>query len=240
MLDIMVRALITGANRGIGLALTGALVERGVFIFAGARRPEAAGELEDLRKHSRDRLQVVPLEVTSLESVRSCVDAVKHVTDSLDILVNNAAVFLEESDMKLAELDMGYFDQTFAVNLTGVARVTQAFLPLLFRGNAARIVNISSGAASIADRTDHHYYCYGASKAALNHLTAGLARELGPRGITVTAVSPGWVRTDMGGPNADLSPRQSADAIADTLLKLKPEDSGCFLDRFGRKGVYVW
>jgi NAD(P)-dependent dehydrogenase (short-subunit alcohol dehydrogenase family) len=236
----MKRALITGANRGIGLALAEALVNSGVFVFAGARKPDSASELDRLRGHHRGQLEIIPLEVTSDESVRRCADAVKRVSGTLDILVNNAAVFLEETNTGLAALDLDWFAETVAVNVGGVARVTRALLPLLEAAQEPRIVNISSGAGSIGDKTDHHYYCYGASKAALNHFSVGLAHELRPRGIVVVALSPGWVRTDMGGPQGELTPEESANAIADTILKLQSSDSGCFLDRFGRRGKYVW
>jgi NAD(P)-dependent dehydrogenase (short-subunit alcohol dehydrogenase family) len=236
----MARAFITGANRGIGLALARALVERDIFVFAGARRPEEARELIQLQQASPAALQIVPLDVTRADSVQRAVQKIKSITDSLDILVNNAAVFLEESGAKLAGLEVDLFDQTFSVNVTGVARVTQAFLPLLLRSASPRIVNISSGAGSIGDKSDHHYYGYGASKAALNHFTVGLAHELRPNGVIVVALSPGWVRTDMGGAGAELAPEDSAAAIADTIRKLKPGDSGQFLDRFGRHDQYEW
>jgi NAD(P)-dependent dehydrogenase (short-subunit alcohol dehydrogenase family) len=234
------RALITGANRGIGLALTEALLKRGVFTFAGARNPDTASELGRLREQHAGLLEIVPLDVTSHPSVRRCADIVKGVTPTLDILVNNAAVFLEETDTDFAALNADWFADTVNVNVGGVARVTQTLLPALVAADSPRIVNISSGAGSIGDKTDHHYYCYGASKAALNHLTVGLALELRPRGAVVVAISPGWVRTDMGGPEGELLPEESAGAIADTILKLQPADSGCFLDRFGRKGKYPW
>jgi NAD(P)-dependent dehydrogenase (short-subunit alcohol dehydrogenase family) len=236
----MNRALITGANRGIGLALTEALLKRGVFVFAGARHPDTASELERLRAGHPELLQVVALDVASAESVSQCARMVKGIAPSLDILVNNAAIFLEETQTQLADLDADRFAQTVAVNVGGVARVTQAFLPALVGSKSARIVNISSGAGSIGDKSDHHYYCYGASKAALNHFTVGLAHELRPRGVTVVALSPGWVRTDMGGPGGELSPEQSGSAIAETILKLAPGDSGRFLDRFGQQNKYVW
>jgi NAD(P)-dependent dehydrogenase (short-subunit alcohol dehydrogenase family) len=236
----MKRAFITGANRGIGLALAEALVNRGVFVFAGLRKPGTASALGRLREQHPGLLQIIPLEVTSDESVRRCADTVKGVTSTLDILVNNAAVFLEKTDTGLAALDTDWFAKTVAVNVGGVARVTQAFLPALVAAEMPRVVNISSGAGSIGDKTDHHYYCYGASKSALNHFTVGLAHELRPRGVLVVAISPGWVRTDMGGPEGELAPEESASAIADAILKLESGDSGCFLDRFGGKDKYVW
>lgn len=236
----MTTAFITGANRGIGLALARAFMEHDLMVFAGAREPAAATELAALSEGRGNRLQVVPLDVTHPKSVRRCVQSVRAVTDCLDILVNNAGVFPEEGDEDLANLNVDGFDQAFAVNVTGVARVTQALLPLLLHSSHPRIVNISSGAGSVGDKTDHQYYCYGASKAALNHFTVGLAHELRPRKVVVTAISPGWVRTEMGGPRAELSTEESAAALAGTILQLSLESSGAFLDRFGCRGKYQW
>ena len=236
----MTTTLITGANRGIGLALARALAEHDLFVFAGAREPATATELEELKNRRGERLQVVPLDVTSPESVHRCAQLVQDVTDRLDILVNNAAVFPEEGDETLADLNVDGFDQAFAVNVTGVARVTQALLPSLLRSSTPRIVNLSSGAGSVGDKTDHQYYCYGASKAALNHFTVGLAHELRPRNVVVAAISPGWVRTEMGGPRAELSTEESAAALAGTIMQLAMDSSGEFLDRFGHHGKYRW
>jgi len=105
----MKRALIMGANRGIGLALAEALVNRGVFVFAGVRNPDTALELGRVREHCPSLLRILPLEVTSDESVRQCADMVQGISGTLDILVNNAAVFLEETDAGLAALDVDCF-----------------------------------------------------------------------------------------------------------------------------------
>jgi NAD(P)-dependent dehydrogenase (short-subunit alcohol dehydrogenase family) len=229
----MTSVLVTGANRGIGLALTRALAGHDM-------RGERAGELRVLQARHPGPVSLVPLDVTRPESVAAAFELVRRDATRLDILVNNAAVLFEERETPFAEIDPDWFTQTVAVNVTGAARVTQAFLPLLLEAESPRVVNISSGAGSVGDKADARYYCYGASKAALNHLTIGLAHELRPRGVTVVALSPGWVRTDMGGPEAQLSPDESAAAIAQTILQLQPADSGCFLDRNGRRDEYVW
>jgi NAD(P)-dependent dehydrogenase (short-subunit alcohol dehydrogenase family) len=232
--------MITGANRGIGLALTTALVTRGLLVFAGARQPDTAHDLNRLRNQHPDRLEILPLDVTNDDSVRRCAETVQGVTRTLDILVNNAAILLEERETPFTALKARWFTDTVDVNVGGVVRVTQALLPLLLEAQTPRVVNISSGAGSIGNRTDHQFYCYGASKAALNHLTVGLAHELRPRGVIVVAISPGWVRTDMGGSEAELAPEEAAEAIADTLLRLGARDSGCFLNRSGDHDQYTW
>jgi len=236
----MLKILITGANRGIGLALSRALVERGHFVYAGARKPESAGALGELAATDADHMRILGLDVTTASSVREAASIVRKAGRGLDVLINNAGVLFEPADAALAELETEWYDRTFAVNVTGVVRVTQAFLPLLSDSQSARIVNVSSGAGCIGGETNAWYYCYGASKAALNHMTVGSAKELRPRGVIVAAVSPGWVRTDMGGSEADLSAEESADALVETILALTMAQSGCFLDRFGRKGTYEW
>ena len=125
-------------------------------------------------------------------------------------------------------------------NLTHVARVTRVFLPLLTRAAHPRVVNMSSLAGSVAAKEDSRHYCYSASKAALNMLTRAMAAELRPRGVTVVAVTPGWVKTEIGGPRAPLSVEESAASLAATIDRLTHHDAGQFLDRDGRQGVAAW
>lgn len=236
----MTTALITGANRGIGLALTRELVKRDVLVFAGARQPAAAKELQKLQSDHPDHLSIVHLDVTDSRTLGSGATVVVDRVSSLDLLINNAGALFGDRQSTFTRLEMEDFDRTFAVNVTGAARVTQTFLPLLLKSDSPRIVNLSSGAGSIGGRRDSRYYAYGASKAALNHLTVGLAHELRPSNVVVTAVSPGWVRTEMGGPGAELSPEESTADLADTILRLTIEDSGRFLDRKGNANAYTW
>jgi NAD(P)-dependent dehydrogenase (short-subunit alcohol dehydrogenase family) len=232
--------LITGANRGIGLALTRVFLERGDTVYAGTRRPKESPALDQLQVEFSKSLQIVPLDVVDPASVGKCTELLAKSVRQLDILINNAGVLLEGFTVAFDELDVDYFDRTFSVNVTGAARVTQAMLPLIRRSKTPRIVNISSGAGSISDKRNHSYYIYGASKAALNHLTVGLAHELRPEMIIVAAISPGWVRTNMGGQNAELSVEESASAMAKTITNLTMKDSGIFQGRSGQSEEYVW
>jgi NAD(P)-dependent dehydrogenase (short-subunit alcohol dehydrogenase family) len=110
----------------------------------------------------------------------------------------------------------------------------------LEKGRSPRIVNISSGAGSISDKDDFGYYAYSASKAALNMVTRAMAAEFKPRGITVVAVSPGWVKTEMGGPNAEITPAESARSLAKTIANLTLKDTSAFLNRDGAPHEYGW
>jgi NAD(P)-dependent dehydrogenase (short-subunit alcohol dehydrogenase family) len=229
---------ITGASRGIGLALSIAFAKAQWTVFAGARRPRTpllwnAGQ-------EFPNLHPLTLDVTDDATVSEAALAIARQTDSLDVLVNNAAIFPGEGNERLEDLDLEWFDEAVETNVTGVARVTRAMLPLLRKGILPRVVNISSGAGSIADKEDCDYYPYSVSKAGLNMLTRAMAAEFRPEGIAVTALSPGWVKTEMGGDNAPLTPDQSARSLCATIQRLTLDDAGKFLGRDGEPGDYVW
>jgi len=234
----MSTVLITGASRGIGLALSIAFAKAEWTVFAGARRPRtpllwnAAQEFPNLHP--------IPLDVLDDASVGGAHGTVAQQTDSLDVLVNNAAIFPGDGTERLEDLDLAWFGEAVETNVTGTARVVRAFLPLLRKGIHPRVVNISSGAGSISDKEDYDYYPYSVSKAALNMLTRAMAAEFRPEGIAVTALSPGWVKTEMGGANAPLTPDQSARSLCATIQKLTLADTGKFLGRDGQPGDYAW
>jgi len=232
--------LITGANRGIGLALTAELLKGGHQVLAATRNPEKAHELWKLREEHGSSLEVLQMDVTSDESIEAEVSNVDVMTTKLDVLVNNAAVFPEEGDESIFEMDLDDFRVAFETNVLGVIRVTRAFVPLLEKGANPRIVNISSGAGSVSAKNDYGYYAYAASKAALNMVTRGLAAEFRPRGICVVAMTPGWVKTDMGGPGAPLKPEESARAIGKTITTLTMEKTSLFIERTGGEVKYGW
>lgn len=233
----MPTVLITGTSRGIGLALATDLAGRGWRVLAGARHPAGAHALQSAAPGSID---ILSLDVRSDDSVKAAQEEAATKIRSLDVLVNNAGVFPEEGSEPLEHLPLECFEDAFAVNVVGVARVTRVFLPLLTRASHPRVVNISSLAGSISTKEDSQYYCYSASKAALKMLTRSMAAELRPRGITVVAVTPGWVKTEMGGPQAPLSVEDSAASLAATIDRITHHDAGHFLDRDGRKGVAAW
>jgi NAD(P)-dependent dehydrogenase (short-subunit alcohol dehydrogenase family) len=233
--------LITGASRGIGLALAKEMAARGWRVLAGARHPAAAHALQAAALEARPgSIEILTLDVRSDESVRSAAEEAAAKVRALDALVNNAGVFPEEGSEPLEKLPLECFEEAFAVNVVGVARVTRTFLPLLTRAPHPRVINISSLAGSVSQKEDARHYCYSASKAALNMLTRAMAAELRPRGITVVAVTPGWVKTELGGPQAPLSVEESASSLAATIDRLTHHDAGHFLDRDGKKGVAGW
>ncbi len=230
--------LVTGANRGIGLALSIAFAKAAWAVFAGARNPGTPALENAARAFSN--LRPVALDVLDDVTVGHAADLVARGAGSLDVLVNNAAIFPGDGDERLEDLDLDWFNEAVATNVTGVARVTRAFLPALRRGARPRIVNISSGAGSISDKDDHKYYPYSVSKAGLNMLTRAMAAEFRPEGIIVAAISPGWVKTEMGGENATIGADESAASLLATIGRLTPEDSGTFMGRDGGTADYAW
>jgi NAD(P)-dependent dehydrogenase (short-subunit alcohol dehydrogenase family) len=232
--------LVTGANRGIGLALTRVLLAIGHVVIAGCRRPEQATELRQLVLSHPETLDLIECNLDSEEELRLPVEASLNRRQKLDVLINNAGIMPETGNESILDIDLDLFWQAFNTNVLGTARVIRAFYPLLTQSERPRIVNVSSGLGSISTREGHDHYAYSASKAALNMLTRTIANELGPKGVTTVAISPGWVRTEMGGEQASLSPEESAQTLAETIQKIGPELNGHFLDRNGRTGQYFW
>ncbi len=208
--------LITGSNRGLGLALAARFLQAGHHVLAGARRSSSA--LQKLAERFPQATHIVTLDVTDMDSVRQAAGDVAGRIGGLDILINNAAIFPVEGTLPLEELDLTdrHLQRTMDVNALGPLRVTQQFLPLLRRGQRKLILNISSEAGSIADSRRKSQFAYCMSKAALNMQSKILQNALGPEGFKVLAVHPGWMQTDMGGPNADIP----ADVAAEGILKL--------------------
>lgn len=217
--------LITGANRGIGLELARQYAADGWRVIGTARRPEAATELRAIGAI------VMPLDVTDQASV----DRLARDLDgqAIDVLVNNAGI--QSLTWTLADIDMDEFERVLNVNTLGPVRVARALLPNLRAGEKRKIVNITSNLASIAGNTDGGFYGYRESKAALNMFTKSLAAELGPDGFVCIVLHPGWVQTDMGGPNAPLNVRESVGGMRSVIEGLSPADNGTFRTYAGER-----
>jgi len=225
------RVLISGANRGIGLEFVRQWLQRGdVQVFATARRPQQAAQLQAL---AGPRLTILPMDVSSAASIHAAVAEVAARVDGLELLVNNAAIKPPDEAEALATLDADSMLQTLRVNSLGPLLLARACADLLRRGLRPRIVNISSGLGSLTRKVTGGGYAYGASKAALNMVTRGLAADLGPAGVTVCSLHPGWVRTEMGGRNAELSPAESVRAMRELIAGLGAAHNGACLDREG-------
>ena len=209
--------LITGANRGIGLEFARQYAADGWTVIGTARSPEKADELRETGA------RIEALDVVDADSVAALVESLDG--QSIDLLINNAGIFPRENS--LANVDFDDYEMTLLVNTVGPVRVTQALLPNLQSGDQKKIVNITSGLGSIANNGGG-YYGYRESKAALNMFTTTLAKELGPEGFICLTIHPGWVATDMGGPNANLSPPESVSAMRAVIKSMTPADNGAY------------
>ncbi len=227
--------LITGANRGIGLAVTRVLVNQGDKVFAACRHPQKAEELITLQKIHMDKLELVALEVDSDSSVASAAGEVAKKTDHLDVLFNNAGISLQPYDASLERVEIPKMRESFEVNTLGPLRVSQAFLPLLKKAKNPRLVNMTSGLGSLSGKTEGGFYAYGVSKAGLNMLTRTMAFDLQKDHVVCVCLDPGWVQTDMGGPGAPLKPEESAKAIAKTLKGLTMKQTSLFIYNNGQE-----
>ena len=222
----MKTALITGANKGIGYEVARQLGAKGFHVFVGARNPQNGREATETLKKNGAIATFVPLDVSDGQSIMDALHAVSEVADHLDVLVNNAGILFEE-DAAIAQLSVETLNKTLQTNTLGPLLVTQAFLPLLSRSNAPRVVNVSSGGGQLSDGMDTWAPAYCLSKTALNAVTCLFAAAV-PE-ISINAVCPGWVRTDMGGANATRSVEQGADTIVWLATDAPQELTGKFL-----------
>jgi NAD(P)-dependent dehydrogenase (short-subunit alcohol dehydrogenase family) len=203
-------AVVTGANRGIGFEVCRQLADHGYVVLLAARdvaKADAAAE-----KLEAGTVEPLLLDVADAASIEKAAQAVASRFGHLDVLVNNAGINYDTWETaENADID-GTVQETIATNLLGPWRVCKAFLPLLRKSRAARIVNVSSESGSLA-HMGAGPPAYQVTKAALNALTRTLAGELRSAGILVNAICPGWVATDMGGASASRSVAEGAAGI---------------------------
>lgn len=217
----MTTLLVTGAGRGIGYELAKQAVGKGWEVIGSVRSVDAQRKLAA----EIPQMAVLNFDVTD----RSAIDKIANAFHRpLDILINNSGIIGPQTQSTL-NMDFDGFAETFAVNVFGPLKVAQTFLPLLKESQNPRIINISSKMGrmefSASDRI-----AYRASKAALNKVTQGLATDLRSEGITIVAMHPGWVQTDMGSAAADITPAESAAGILNVAERLTLEDTGQFID----------
>jgi len=218
-------ALITGANKGIGVEVVRQLAAKGFHVFLTARNRELGNRaVEDLAKNGAT-VSFVELDVSNPESVRRAAKEVAAQVDHLDVLVNNAAI-LEGEHTSILHVSFELMQQTLVTNTVGPLLVAQAFHPLLMKSKDGRIINVSSGAGALSEM-GRYAPAYSISKTALNAVTVQLAAQL--KNLAVNSVCPGWVRTDMGGPGAPRSLQQGADTIIWLATEAPKNLTGKFL-----------
>lgn len=217
-------ALITGANRGLGLELSKQLNKKGYFVFMGVRDLKK-GELALQALPNPDRATLLLLDVADPASVGSAVKQLDHTDYRLQILVNNAGVMMDGDVMKDSTTDIAVerIRKTFDTNFFGLVELTNHVLPFLLQTPDSRILNISSDMGSLQLHARQHplarTFAYNASKAALNMYTIHLANALRDKNVKVNAVHPGWVKTDMGSEFAPLEIPDAVEPIVEFLLK---------------------
>jgi NAD(P)-dependent dehydrogenase (short-subunit alcohol dehydrogenase family) len=220
--------LITGANRGIGLAMARLAGERGDRVLAAARRPSEAPALTDLARDNSN-VSVVNLDVTDPEEM--AVAAALEDTP-IDLLICNAGQYLARGGLDDPDYTYDAWHTTMMTNVAGVFFTVRAFVPRLRQAAEPKIAVISSMMAS-NERAPGGSYIYRSSKAAAVNLTRNLATDLKERGIAVGAYHPGWVRTDMGGPNAQIDVEESAKGLMERFDTLSLATTGVFEDYRG-------
>jgi NAD(P)-dependent dehydrogenase (short-subunit alcohol dehydrogenase family) len=238
-------AVITGANRGLGFATARRLGRSGVKVIVGARTVAKGEEAADRLR--REGFDAEPLTI-DVDSPASVQEAAKHVEQQhgrVDILINNAGILPEATAGGVDRpLDLRMFRESFETNVFGAVSVTKEFLPLLRRSASGRIVNVSSTMGSLTDQSDPSspYYglvvpAYQTSTAALNGFTIALSKVLADTSIKVNSVCPGWVQTDLGGPENRAAAPTTADQAAQIVVDMAsiPDDgpTGGFVDRDG-------
>jgi NAD(P)-dependent dehydrogenase (short-subunit alcohol dehydrogenase family) len=228
----MPRVLITGTNRGLGLEFARQYSADGWDVIATARNPGQSEELDRLAQSNRVSLQ--SLDVTSDNSVKHLAEALNGTP--VDLLILNSAIFTREGN-KFGELNFAGWRESFETNVLGAMRVAQALIRNVAASKRKQIVAISTGMGSMESLATTigfgSAYQYRSSKAALNMAMSILAKDVEPQGISVLIFSPGWVQTDMGGPNAALTPEQSIAGMRKVLEGNPMELTGKFLSYDG-------
>jgi NAD(P)-dependent dehydrogenase (short-subunit alcohol dehydrogenase family) len=227
------RILITGISRGVGFETARLFLEEGAELIGVARDAVRLERARAALDPSGARLTVVAAELTAEDAPGRLAAAVEARWGALDVLFNNAAVQIDGAARGISTLPEAVFQASLATNLVAPYRVTRALLPLLRRGVESRIVNVSSGAGNLESMQMQDIPSYRLSKWALNGLTLLLAGELAGE-VSVNAFDPGWVKTDLGGPNAPGTPDESArGALA--IVTLPFETTG----KFWKDGVQI-
>lgn len=218
----MATILITGANRGIGLALTRAFLSNGDTVLAAQRAAQAAGALAELQRDGK-KVEIFQMDVASEASVSKAAQAL--AGRRIDVVVNNAAILNSYDGIESGVHDEAAWRDVLMTNVAGSYLVAAHLLPNLKAARPSKLVFLTSSMSSLSE-AGGGAYPYRASKAAVNSLCRNLARDLKADGIAVAAFDPGWVRTDMGGANASISTETSAAGLFKRIQALSLATTG--------------
>ena len=219
----MATVLVTGASRGLGLEFARQYADEGLTVIACCRQPAQAKELKKLS----GSVEVEALDVSDDAQVAALAKRLKGRT--IDLLINNAGVYGPRSGT-----DTAAWLDVFRVNSIAPLHLAHALADNVARSELKRIISVTSGMGSIAQNGSAGDYVYRSSKAALNMVMKGLSNELKDRGVIVAVLSPGWVKTDMGGRGAPLDASDSIASMRRVIAGLKPKDSGKFFGHDGK------
>jgi NAD(P)-dependent dehydrogenase (short-subunit alcohol dehydrogenase family) len=219
-------ALVTGANKGIGYEVARQLAGKGFQVFIGARNRDAGQKAVAKIAEEGGKAIFLEIDVADNPSVTVAAREFAKAADHLDVLVNNAGIIVD-GDNAILEISDELLRKTLETNTLGALRVARAFVPLLRKSKAPRVINVSSGGGQLTGGADGWSPAYCISKTALNSVTLQLATAL-PK-FAVNSVCPGWVRTDMGGQDASRSVEEGADTIVWLAADASQKVTGKFL-----------
>lgn len=229
----MPSVLITGANRGLGLGLLNLYANEGWRVFACTRDPAKAKNLTDLAAKSGGKVTVHKLDVEDHASIDAAAKDLKG--QPIDVLINVAGYYgpkiVSEPGglQEFGQSDYNDWDKIYRINVMGPMKVAEAFISNVEASTQKKIVTLSSVIGSIGGNDMGKMYPYRASKAAINAVMKSMALDLAPKGIIAIPIHPGWVRTDMGGPTADIDVETSVTGMKNVIAGLKPADAGKFM-----------
>lgn len=223
--------IVTGANRGIGFEFVRQYAQAGWRVYAGCRNPERAHDLNRLAASNPD-LSVHPLDVTDPRHIHAMSMVLGE--SPLDLLINNAGV-LGPTEQGFGHTDTDAWSYTFKVNAIAPLKLTEALVENLALAERPLVAVLSSRMGSVTDNDSGGYYIYRSSKAALNAVVKSAALDLTRRGITIVALHPGWVRTGMGGADAEIEAEESVNHLKALLERMQPTDTGRFFDLSGEE-----
>lgn len=226
-------ALITGANRGIGLEFARQYAADGWRVLACCRQPEKAEALNKLAAQYPRLIQIHPLDIDDYGQIKRLAKTLANET--IDLLINNAGIYPDADSKGFGHVNYEDWMRAFRVNAMAPLKMAEVFVAQVARSKLKIIANITSMMGSIDDNTSGGSYLYRSSKAALNMVTKSLSLDLRREGITAVVLHPGWVQTDMGGPNALITTEQSVSGMRKVIGKLSSSCSGKFYNYDGRE-----
>ena len=229
----MTSVLITGANRGIGLELSQQYFTNGDRVYACCRSPKTAAELTALANASDGMVSIHTMDVSSEDSIKACAEELSEA--SIDVLINNAGVYGGEHQT-IGDANLSDWLMTLQINTIGPFRVAEAFQQHLKSANNPKLLTVSSQVG--ASTFSMPIYAYSSSKAAVNKVMQILATEWQQHGISVSLIHPGWVQTDMGGPDASITAHVSAKGIRQVIEKMDMANTGSFFKWNGE--IHPW